>query len=91
MNPNQVQIRLYNYLSTDFLADTQVEYLQNLFRFWQLDSFADLLKRPTSLNSAADHAHVEVLLLGGQAREGEWGLPQGAGHQQTLRGRHRHH
>ena len=32
LNPHQVQIRLYNYLSTDFLADTQVESLQNLFR-----------------------------------------------------------
>ena len=31
LNLNQVQIRLYNYLSTDFLADTQVESLQNLF------------------------------------------------------------
>ena len=54
-------------------------------------SLADLLKRPASLDSAADDAHLEVVLLGGEAWEGERGLPQGARHQQTLRGRHRHH
>ena len=54
-------------------------------------SLTDLLKRPPSLDSAADDAHPEVVLLGGEAREGERGLPQGARHQQTLGGGHRHH
>ena len=86
----QVQIRLYNYLSTDFLADTQVK----LFLQAQSHSnliWSDLLKCPPSLDGAADDAHVEVLLLGGEAGEGERGLSQGARHQPALGSRHRHH
>ena len=81
--PARVQIRLYNYLASEFLADTQVIILFPVSL--TTSGSPDLQQRAAGVHRAPDHAHPQVLLLGGPASPGHGGAHQGPGHHQTLR------